>query len=240
MLLPPFSPKTRFIPLRLTDLFCKSARGRFSASDKLFSPSCELHVPPVVLTSRQPTPPHVTAHTSLYGGGGGFDDLLGGGRPVERGAWTAKTVKRPPQQPAQLPIRQLLSAADAQTAHHATSSTPPAHQRRGSANAETTPAGAPTAAVDRTQEPDATCEGNQHGHQHLSFARPLRSPPPLLLFQPLRMAQTDSPPPPRCIRMAVHRRRMGGTSPDPPLPPFPWTPCPPPPPLATHSEQTLR
>ena len=50
-------------------------------------------------------------------------------------------------------------AANAQTAHPATSSTAPAHQRRGSANAETTPAGAPAAAADRTQRPDATCEG---------------------------------------------------------------------------------
>ena len=32
-------------------------------------------------------------------------------------------------------------------------------QPRGSANAETTPAGAPAAAADRTQRPDATCEG---------------------------------------------------------------------------------
>ena len=47
----------------------------------------------------------------------------------------------------------------AQTAHPATFSTAPAHQRLGSANAETTPAGAPAAAADRTQRPDATCEG---------------------------------------------------------------------------------
>ena len=33
------------------------------------------------------------------------------------------------------------------------------HQLLGSANAETTPAGAPAAAADRTQRPDATCEG---------------------------------------------------------------------------------
>ena len=38
-------------------------------------------------------------------------------------------------------------------------STAPAHQPLGSANAETTPAGAPAAAADRTQRPDATCEG---------------------------------------------------------------------------------
>ena len=83
----------------------------------------------------------------------------GDGRPVDRGAWTAKTVKRPRQQPAQPPIRQLLGAADAQTAHPATSSTAPTHQLLGSANAETTPAGAPAAAADRTQRPNATCEG---------------------------------------------------------------------------------
>ena len=55
-------------------------------------------------------------------------------------------------------IRQLLGAADTQTAHHATFSTA-THQLLGSANAETTPARAPAAAADRTQRPDATCEG---------------------------------------------------------------------------------
>ena len=39
------------------------------------------------------------------------------------------------------------------------SSTAPTHQLLGSANAETTPAGAPAAAADRKQRPDATCEG---------------------------------------------------------------------------------
>ena len=56
-------------------------------------------------------------------------------------------------------IRQLLGAANAQTAHPATSSTAPAHQRLGSVNAETTSARAPAAAADRTQRPNATCEG---------------------------------------------------------------------------------
>ena len=56
-------------------------------------------------------------------------------------------------------VRQLLGAADTQTAHHATISTAPAHQLLGSANAETTPAGALAAAAHRTQRPDATCEG---------------------------------------------------------------------------------
>ena len=41
-------------------------------------------------------------------------------------------VKRPRQQPAQPSIRQLLGAADAQTAHPATSSTAPTHQLLGS------------------------------------------------------------------------------------------------------------
>ena len=59
----------------------------------------------------------------------------------------------------QPPIRQLLGAADAQMAHHATSSTAPTHQMLGSANAETTPARAPAAAADRKQRPDATREG---------------------------------------------------------------------------------
>ena len=100
--------------------------------------------------------------------GGGTGHL--GRTETQRGRlWTAcgqrcvdscqTTVKRPRQQPAHPPIRQLLGAADAQTAHPATSSTAPAHQPLGSVNAETTPAGAPAAAADRTQRPDATCEG---------------------------------------------------------------------------------
>ena len=54
---------------------------------------------------------------------------------------------------------QLLGAADAQTAHPATFSTASAHQPLGSANAETTPAGALAASAARLQRPDATCEG---------------------------------------------------------------------------------
>ena len=56
-------------------------------------------------------------------------------------------------------ICQLLGAADAQTAHHATFSTAPAHQQLGSTNAETTLARAPAAPADRKRHPDATCEG---------------------------------------------------------------------------------
>ena len=55
-------------------------------------------------------------------------------------------------------VRQLLDTADAQTASAATS-TALAHPPLGSANAETTPAGAPAAAAARTHQPDATCEG---------------------------------------------------------------------------------
>ena len=81
--------------------------------------------------------------------------------------WTAcgerrvgsKNSQTTPAMTSTTPIRQLLGAIDAQTAHHATSSTAPAHQPLGSANAETTPARAPPAAADRKQPPDATCEG---------------------------------------------------------------------------------
>ena len=57
------------------------------------------------------------------GGGGGWASRTqkhseaGYGRPVDGGVWTAKTVKRPRQQPAHPPIRQLLGAADTQSAH---------------------------------------------------------------------------------------------------------------------------
>ena len=83
------------------------------------------------------------------------------------GLWTAcgqrrmdsKHSQTTPATTSTSSIRQLLGAADAQTAHHATSSTAPARQPLGSANAETTPARAPAAVADRTQRPDATCEG---------------------------------------------------------------------------------
>ena len=58
------------------------------------------------------------------GGGTRKHREAGCGRPEDGGVGTAKTVKRPPQQPAQPPTRQLLGAANAQTAHPATSSTP--------------------------------------------------------------------------------------------------------------------
>ena len=69
----------------------------------------------------------------------------GYGRPVDRGVYSQTT----PATTSTSPIRQLLGAADAQTAHHATFSTVPTRQLLGSANAETTPARAPAAAADR-------------------------------------------------------------------------------------------
>ena len=57
--------------------------------------------------ARLPTNRHRRAYWTLR-------DVCGGA--VDRGVWTAKTVKQPPQQPAHPPIRQLLGAADTQTA----------------------------------------------------------------------------------------------------------------------------
>ena len=71
----------------------------------------------------------------------------------------SKTSQTTPTTTSTSSTCQLLGAADAQTAHHATFSTAPTHQLLGSANAETTPARAPAAAADRKQQPDATCEG---------------------------------------------------------------------------------
>ena len=84
-----------------------------------------------------------------------------------RQVWTAcgqrrvdsKNSQTTPATTSTTSIRQLLGAADAQTAHPATFSTAPTHQLLGSANAEATPARARAAAADRTQRPDATCEG---------------------------------------------------------------------------------
>ena len=75
MMLPPFSRKTRDFSIPTHRPFLRKAPG--AVFRLLTSFSCELHVLPVVLTSRQPTPPHVTAHTSPFGGGGG-----GFGSPV--------------------------------------------------------------------------------------------------------------------------------------------------------------
>ena len=69
------------------------------------------------------------------------------------------TVQTPPTNSDQGAICQLLGTIDAQTAHPATFSTAPTHQLLGSVNAETTAAGAPAAAADRKQRPDATCGG---------------------------------------------------------------------------------
>ena len=88
-------------------------------------------------------------HQTAFARGGNRTHWAGGGSGGRRGAAGGGGGRA---------IRQLLGAADAETAHPATSSTAPAHQPLGSANAATTPAGAPAAAADRTQRPD-TCEG---------------------------------------------------------------------------------
>ena len=109
------------------------------------------------------------------GGGGGGRDSAWRNRHLglthtetQRGRlWTACGQRRVDSKNSQTTqattstssIRQLLGAADAQTAHHATFSPAPTHQLLASANAETTPARAPAAAADRKQQPDATCEG---------------------------------------------------------------------------------
>ena len=118
-----------------------------------------------------PPPPPAPHHPKQQLKGGARVAVLlvliagrGGGR-----LWTAYGQRRVDSKNSQMTpatastssIRQLLGAADTQTAHHATFSTAPTHQLLGStnANAETTPARAPAAAADRTQRPDATCEG---------------------------------------------------------------------------------
>ena len=73
----------------------------------------------------------------------------GYGRPVDRGAWTAKTVKRPRRQPAH-PQYANYWVPLAHKWHTMPHSAQPQH---------TTPARAPAAAAGRKQQPDATCEG---------------------------------------------------------------------------------
>ena len=67
MMLPPFPCKKDPL-LHLTDLFAKGARGRFWALIKLFFPSCELHVLPVVLSQN-----NTTCDSSHVLGGEGLD-----------------------------------------------------------------------------------------------------------------------------------------------------------------------
>ena len=125
-----------------------------------------LEVPTGILTHGTPPPPRAPFNNSTPMGGGRHLGLTH--TETQRGRlWTAcgqrrvdsKNSQTTPATTSTSPIRQLLGAADAQTAHHATFSTAPTHQLLGSANAETAPARAPAAAADRTQRPDATCEG---------------------------------------------------------------------------------
>ena len=110
-----------------------------------------------------------TRRNVRQGGGGGFSvHVCPTHTETQRGRlWTAcgqrhvdsKNSQMTPATTSTSSICQLLGAADVQTAHHATFSTAPTHQLLGSTNAETTPARAPAAAADRTQQPDATREG---------------------------------------------------------------------------------
>ena len=77
----------------------------------------------------------------------------GYGWPVDRGAWTTKTVKRPRQQPAHPQYANYWAPLTL------TFNTAPTLQPLGSANAETTPARAPAAAADPTQHAEGrTCD----------------------------------------------------------------------------------
>ena len=79
---------------------------------------------------------------------------MGGG-----GGGGSKNSQTTPATTSTSSIRQLLGAADAQTAHPATFSTAPTHQLLGSANAETTPARAPAAAADKSSDPTQHAKG---------------------------------------------------------------------------------
>ena len=100
----------------------------------------------------QPPPVSVMRRRAVGRGGGGDaqHDVGGGGG-------NSPTIPRNNQHNPR--CADYWAPLTHKTAHAATFSTAPAHQPLGSANAETTPAGAPAAAADRTQRPDATCEG---------------------------------------------------------------------------------
>ena len=137
--------------------------------------------------------------------------------PQQRGRlWTAcgqrrvdnKNSQTTPATTSTSSIRQLFGAADAQTAHHPTSSTAPTHQPLGSVNAETTPARAPAAAADRKQrnmrrEERVTVQGPVKKQQPDGMShRGVRPTPPPPLFQCI-------PAPPRpaaCCPLPVQHR----------------------------------
>ena len=81
-----------------------------------------------------------------------------GRRQATDGLWTEAREQKPSNDPHNNQHNPQYANYWAPLTHHAPFSTAPVRQRLGSANAETTPAGAPAAAADRTQRPDATCE----------------------------------------------------------------------------------
>ena len=118
-------------------------------------------------------------------------------------------------------IRQLLGAADAQTAHHATFSTAPTHQLLGSANAETTPARAPAAAADRMQK---AARRNMRREEWVTVHGPVKKQQPDGMSH--RGWAGGGCPPGTCFNF---HSDGGGPLPLGPPAPLPWTPSPPPP-----------
>ena len=111
----------------------------------------------------------------------------GYGRPVDRGVWTAKTVKRPRQQPAQPPIRQLLGAADTQTAQ-------PRHIQHSPST--------PTTGL-RERGNDTSRSTGRSGRQNAATRRNMRREERVTVQAPVKEQQPDgmshggySPPPP--------------------------------------------
>ena len=128
--------------------------------------------PPTRASANQPNTPGGAGHLGLTH------------TETQRGRlWTAcgqrrvdsKNSQTTPAATSTTSIRQLLGATDAQTAHHATSSTAPAHQPLGSANAEMTPARAPA----------------RSGRQKAATRRNMRREERVTVQGPVEKQQTD-------------------------------------------------
>ena len=126
--------------------------------------------------------------------------------------WTAKTVKRPPQQPAHPPIRQLLGAADTQTAHPATFSTAP---------------GTPTTGL-RERGNDTSRSTGRSGRQKAATRRNMRREERVTVQGPVKEQQPDGMShggggggmTPWCVVLVCSGRRQLA---DRQSLPFPWT-----------------
>ena len=159
---------------------CRFPPGPLSSSNR----GCDRLPPLPPLVSQLLSQPWPTARVLLNNAASPW------GRPVHRGAWTAKTVKRPRQQPAQPPIRQLLGAADAQTAHPATSRHSP---------------GTPTTGL-RERGNDTSGSTGRSGRQNAATRRNMRRDERVTVQGPVKGQQPDGmshggggvsdPPPP--------------------------------------------